>query len=65
MHFMTFFPGVIGGLMLLGSIVLAIYVTANSKELKTWKPFGWSGVLGALTFVAAVFTAGDEHSAMR
>ena len=37
-HFMTVFAGAIGGLLLLGSIGLAIYVTANGKEVKTWKP---------------------------
>jgi drug/metabolite transporter (DMT)-like permease len=65
MHFMTFVAGAIGGLLLFGSIVLAIYVTANGKRVKTWKPFGWSGVLGALTLVAAVFTAGDEPTYSR
>ncbi len=65
MHFMTFFAGAIGGLLLLGSIGLAIYVTASGKKVKTWKPFGWSGFLGILTLVVAYFTAGDEPSYSR
>ncbi len=49
----------------LGSIGLAIYVTANGKEVKTWKPFGWSGFLGILILVVAAFTAGDAPTYSR
>ena len=45
---MTVFAGAIGGLLLLGSIGLAIYVTANGKEVKTWKPLVWGAVVGAV-----------------
>jgi drug/metabolite transporter (DMT)-like permease len=65
MDFMTVFEGAIGGLLLLGSIGLAIYVTANGKEVKTWKPFGWSGVLGVMILVSAAFTAGDAPTYSR
>ncbi len=43
----------IGGLLLLGSIGLAIYVVSTGKEVKTWKPFGWSCALGLLFLAVA------------
>ena len=48
MDFYGVFAIVIGGILLLGSIGLTIYVKSIGKEVKTWKPLGWSAVLGFL-----------------
>ena len=51
---------VIGGLLLLGSIWSTIYVKSIGKEVKTWKPFGWSGFLGFLfLLIVAIFVGLD------
>ena len=55
----------ISGLLLLGSIGLAIYVTAKGKEVKTWTPFTWSGVFGALVLTVVAFTVGDAPTDSR
>ena len=51
MIFVGFFAVALGGLLLLSSITLVIYVKSIGKEVKTRKPFGWSGILGLLILV--------------
>ena len=63
--YMDIFAGVIGGLLLLSSIGLVIYVKSIGKEVKTWKPFGWSGFLGIWILVYVAFTAGEAPTNSR
>ena len=39
MNFANVFVAVIGGLLLLGSIRLVIYVMSQGTKVKSWKPF--------------------------
>ncbi len=39
MNFANVFVAVIGGLLLLDSIGLVIYVMSQSTKVKSWKPF--------------------------
>lgn len=47
--------GVVGAILLFGSIGSAIYIVTNGKEVKTWVPFGWSGVLGFIILSGVAF----------